>query len=197
MSSVETSPSLLELTTRVPPNRILSVRGSLLNQVAASVKFKLGEMQAEEGDILFLVDSIGGHVKAGIALNESFRTSPQRIIGKVEGKAASAGFMALQGCAIRVATPNSILVIHDTGTMDPNPFMVKHDTGKRDFIRYHLGKFDELLHEAQTNHEAIIQILLARSKYFENRADLEYFLDQERQLTPEEAIRYGFLDGVI
>lgn len=197
MSNVETSTSLLELATRIPPNRILSVRGVLTNQVAAQVKLKLGEMQAQEGDILFLIDSRGGHVRAGIDLHESFRTSPQRVIGKVEGTAASAGFMALQGCTLRLATPNSILVIHDTGTMDPNPFVVKHDTDMREFVRYHQGKFNELLREAQANHEVVIAMLLARSHGFEKREELEEFLDQEYQLTPELAIKQGFLDGVI
>jgi len=155
-------------------------------------------MQREEGNILFVADSIGGHFSAGIALYDSFRTSSQMVIGKVEGIAASAAFMALQGCGIKLATANSILVIHDTGSQDPEPFFVRHTTTRGEFMRYHADIFNTLSEKVYRNHETTLDILRAVSSFkHKGKEVLEQFLDTEHRMTPEEAISYGFLDGII
>jgi len=184
----------LEVVNRIPPNRRLSSTGHLTIEGAKEIKNSVVELQREEGDILWTVDCKGGHFDAGIELYHTFRTSPNRIVGKVSGSARSSAFMALQGCRLRLATPSCVVQIHNPTTFKLTP--IGYDTTEDEYIHAQRIVYRTYHPLTVENREVMLQILLNRSK-FRSREELELFLESEIMLGPQDAIARGFLDAII
>jgi ATP-dependent Clp protease, protease subunit len=70
------------------------------------------ERLSKEDPIRLLINSEGGDMVQGFAIIDAIRLSAAPVDGIVCGTAESAAFIILQGCRVRGATANSILMTH-------------------------------------------------------------------------------------
>ncbi|HEY4489750.1 MAG TPA: ATP-dependent Clp protease proteolytic subunit [Candidatus Paceibacterota bacterium] len=188
----------LEVANRIPPSRTIVVEGRLILNNLEKYRRRLKRLQESDGDgdIGFIVNSKGGHTAAGLELFYLFSKSPVRIVGIVKGEAKSAGFMALQGCHVRLATSKSILQIHDPERFDTAPPLVHHEMTLDEYLDIHRGRFPNIKAEVEREREEVVTILAKVSK-LKDIVFLEEFLKREKVMNAEEALSLGFLDGVI
>ncbi len=184
-----------DLVRQIPPERHLQSIGHITQLRTVPVLGTLEELQKTDGDILWTVDSGGGSFNSGIDLCSSFARSRNRVVGYVNEIARSAAFMALQGCSMRLAHPNAILQIHNPEGINFTA-TVRYDTDEVEYLAMQQKWFRGYQPVAAANRELMIQILLKRS-HFKDRAILEGFIEGDKELSAEEAIELGFLDGIV
>ncbi len=182
----------LQLVHAVDPNRRV-----LINQERLDVGYvdhvsrEVFGLNQKPGDILVIINSLGGSHSAGKHIGDIFRTSSSRIIGKVEGKADSAAFTALMGCHLRFATENSTFLVH-------NPefdwsLRVKHNSSAEI-----VGKnFLTIRKNVRKERLWLIHAILNREGVTISRKELIALLKSERRISALEALHFGFIDGVL
>lgn len=196
MSIDQSGSSLLNMVRRIPPERTIAIEGTLNALSEKRLSERLAKIQESAGsEILVTINSKGGSFVTGINLHHTFRSIHGRTVGKVDGFAMSAAFMALQGCEVRYATPSSRLWIHNP-QIQPNVMQITHNTRQDEFLADAKTQFDLALSTIQQQREEVVQALLSRSSVL-NRSQLEEILEKRPVLTPKQAVRYGFLDGII
>ena len=187
--------SLPQVMGRIPIERRFPIRGSLSNAGAQEMIKRLQTIPPNSGWILVEVDSNGGHFHAGILLYQTFRSSPNQVIGLVRGSAGSAGFMALQGCSIRIGTKDSVLRIHNPVAINLTT-EIRYDTKEADYLMAQALFFREHQPLVRANRELTISILLNRGLTKE-RVEVERILKEEKKLSASEALQLGFLDEIV
>lgn len=196
MAREQGSLTLFDLAHRVPFRRRIEIVGKLTNQVASRKMAELNALQIDDGNILVTFNTGGGHTSAGLNLCEAFSKSSQRTIGLVDREGMSAGFMALQGCHVRIAKLGSIIGIHNPESSDQDPLPIKHNSTEEEYLKEKRARFR--MHQAlvRQQREKMLTILLERS-VFKDREKLEKFLETAGPMSPGEALKLGFLDGVV
>ncbi len=159
--------------------------------MAKKFEVQISRLNSRPGDILIQFSSPGGGNQAGKHLFDILRISQERTVGLVLVSANSAAFTALQGCHLRLASENSTLVVH-------NPELeryerIKYSSRVEDFI----PAFEERLLMIQEQREWLIGMTLQKSKGKITREELEILLDEGRTISAQEALKLGFIDGIV
>jgi ATP-dependent protease ClpP protease subunit len=145
----------------------------------------LGKAVARREKIVFVdINSPGGAVFAGLAMVQAMRNAEQagtQTICRVDGLAASMGFVLLQSCSFRVMTKRSALMAHEVS--------VSETGGKPGDLRRMAQRIEDIGHLLAIIECARLNITLAE---FEARIkDRDWFIGHE------EALALGAVDLVV
>ena len=163
--------------------RIIYVSGDIDEQLTLEVNLEMLRLQNEDplSDITLLVDSYGGELHAAFAIVDMMQLLTCDIKTVCFGKAMSAGqFIFSTGTrGKRFMTKNARLMLH-------NPIAGVHGSVpdmevEIDEIQYMRDRFVEHIADCSNINADEVKELIQRVKY----------------LSAEEAIRYGFADGII
>lgn len=138
---------------------------------------KLSEIP--EGSTLEVhINSDGGDAYEGTAIYNQLKAAPVHKIGIVDGHAFSAATFILQACDERVMETGTTLLVHNAWTMA---------MGNAKELRAIADDLDKLM-------ESNRSIYLERCSMSED--ELIALMDEDRILSPEEALSYGFVDRI-
>lgn len=138
---------------------------------------KLSEVP--EGSTLEVhINSDGGDAYEGTAIYNQLKAAPVHKIGIVDGHAFSAATFILQACDERVMETGTTLLVHNAWTMA---------MGNAKELRAIADDLDKLM-------ESNRSIYLERCSMSED--ELIALMDEDRILSPEEALSYGFVDRI-
>ncbi len=163
---------------------ILIIRGVVDDKMADYVTEALDLLfLAGSPDITLLISSPGGDARAGLDIIDSLLLYPGGKIAIVVGQASSMAAIILQCCTLRLATPNSEVLIHHATAMEIKIDILR-DSEKRERFLIEVGKMQKRLDE----------ILIKRTKRSAEEIDTE--CKKDRIMTAEEAVTFGLLDGI-
>lgn len=141
------------------------------------------ELTAPGKPILFVINSPGGSVDAGFAIYDTVKMISSPVTTLITGIAASMGSI-LSLCAApkkRFATPNSRIMIHQPAIQG--------------MVQGQATDLEIQAKEIKKTHDALINIYVkATGKDFKT---IEKALDRDTWMTPEEALKFGLLDGIV
>lgn len=155
------------------------------NQSAKEIIRKLWylELKAPGKPILFVINSPGGSVDAGLAIWDQVKMISSPVVTLVTGLAASMGSI-LSLCATkgkRFATPNSRIMIHQPSI--------------HGVVRGQATDLDIQAQEILKTRHALIEIYCQQTgKSFDV---VEKALDRDTWMSPTEAKQFGLLDQVV
>lgn len=133
--------------------------------------------------ILFVINSPGGSVDAGFAIWDTVKMISSPVTTLVTGLAASMGSI-LSLCATpkrRFATKNARIMIHQPAISG--------------IVQGQATDLEIQAKEMKKTHDALINIYVqATGKDFKA---IEKALDRDTWMTPQEALDFGLLDGII
>ncbi|MDR3624228.1 MAG: ATP-dependent Clp protease proteolytic subunit [Chlamydiales bacterium] len=133
--------------------------------------------------ILFIINSPGGSVDAGFAIWDQIKMITSPVTTLVTGLAASMGSI-LSLCAApkrRFATKHARIMIHQ-------PII-------QGIIKGQATDLEIQAKEIKKTHDALINMYVkATGKDFKT---IEKALDRDTWMTPEEALAFGLLDGIV
>jgi len=184
--------SYLELVSGIPNRRRVRVTSrKLTEKVAKGLQSQISRLNDRPGDILVQFKSPGGAHQAGKNMFDILRVSKERTIGLVIVSANSAAFIALQGCHLRLASESSSLVVH-------NPEVERYERIKHSSRPENSASACErAIQTIQVQREWLIDMILQKSEGKMTRDKLRILLDDGRTLNAEEALKYGFIDGIV
>lgn len=138
---------------------------------------KLAEIP-EGSELEIHINSEGGDAYEGTAIYNMLKAANVHKIGIVDGRAFSAATFILMACDDRVMNTGTNLLVHNAWT-----FAV----GNADDLRAAADDLDKLM---ETNRK----IYLERCTMSEE--ELIALMKEDRLLTPEESLEYGFIDRI-
>ncbi len=133
-------------------------------------------------DILVIISSKGGSVDCGLSIYDLLTLYPGKKTAVVTGEASSMASVILQACDKRFGTANASILVHNIRrrlTLDD----------LRDKRR--LGEIIEDMEKVQNK---IYDIVTKKSG--KNLEQIKEKYEKDEPMTVEEAISFGFLDGV-
>jgi len=142
-----------------------------------SVKAKFDNLNSTS--LIINISSLGGHVHEGLAIRDLIHSYRGHTIGNIIGWTASMGTIVALGCDEVHISENSHFLVHNAWTGV-------------------VGNSAELRETAEEL-DRIDRRLVGIYKKKTNRADYEIteLMAQERWLSPEEAIQWGFVDRIV
>lgn len=143
---------------------------------AEHFKKVLAEIPAED-EITVYINSAGGEAYEAIAIANQLRRHGHTT-GIVDGMCHSAAFNILQGCDKRIMNPGTSAIIHNMWTIVQ---------GNANDLRAAADSLDASMASCR-------QLYLERANITEEK--LIELLDAETNLTPEQALEYGFIDEI-
>ena len=158
---------------------------SVSNESANEIIRKLWylELQDPGKPILFIINSPGGSVDAGLAIWDQIKMISSPVTTLVTGLAASMGSI-LSLCASskrRFATPHARIMIHQPAI--------------HGVVQGQATDLEIQAKEIKKTHEMLINMYVqATGKDFKT---IEKALDRDTWMTAQEALDYGLLDGII
>ncbi len=165
--------------------RRIFLSDSVMNDSAKDIIRKLWHLELQDPGkpILFIINSPGGSVDAGLAIWDQIKLISSPVTTLVTGLAASMGSILSLAAAPkrRFATPHARIMIHQPAI---------HGVVQ--------GQATDLVIQAKEikkTHEMLINMYVqATGKDFKT---IEKALDRDTWMTAEEALNYGLLDGII
>ena len=124
------------------------------------------------------INSDGGDAFEGTAIYNLLKNAPVKKIGIVDGHAFSAATFILQGCDERVMETGTTLLVHNAWTFA---------AGNAKELRAIADDLDKLMDSNR-------KIYLERCSLDED--ELKALMEEDRILSPEEALEYGFVDRI-
>lgn len=124
------------------------------------------------------INSEGGDAYEGTAIYNLLKAAPIRKVGIVDGRCFSAATFILMACDERVMNTGTNLLVHNAWTFA---------MGNADELRAVADDLDKLM-------ESNRKIFLERCDMSEE--DLIALMKAEPLLTPEESLKYGFIDRI-
>lgn len=124
------------------------------------------------------INSDGGDAFEGTAIYNQLKAAPIKKIGIVDGHAFSAATFVLQACDERVMEVGTTLLVHNAWTIA---------AGNADELRAVADDLDKLM-------ESNRRIFLERCSL--NEEELIALMKENRMLSPEEALKFGFIDRI-
>jgi len=176
-----------DLPSRLLKDRIIMLNSSINNETANSLIMQLLVLSAEdpESDIYFYINSPGGSVMDGFALFDTMQAIPNDIVTICLGSAASMGSFLLSGGTQgkRYSLPNSRLMYHQVMSgINAGTQYVDMETSVKETKKLYdkLNKYLSEFTGGKTNFE-----------------EMKKKTDRDWWLSPDEAIKEGFIDQVI
>lgn len=130
--------------------------------------------------IVLYINSEGGSITTAFSLYDAIKGCSAPVVGIATGSCLSSALLVLQACSKRFATPTATLMIHggsvSTGKLSPDECRTTAIACHRDMQR-----FSDLVRARTSIGARTFEKWSNRAKYF----------------TPEEALKWGLIDGVI
>ncbi|MEI7480646.1 MAG: ATP-dependent Clp protease proteolytic subunit [bacterium] len=139
------------------------------------------KMTPPYADLTLVIASNGGGCV--LEIYDLLNLFPCKITGIVVGVARSSASIALQACDVRLATPNARILIHHGSTGDINIDCLLNKEKRKIFLK-----------ETKDRAERFYDIYTKRSKV--SRDKIVKLCYEDRDLYPEDAIKFGLLDGI-
>lgn len=136
------------------------------------------EQIPDNAEIHLFINSNGGEVAEATAIYNQLKRHPAKKIGYVDGNAHSAASLILQSCDTRIMGLGSGMLVHE---------MWISVSGNAAMLRSMADTLDSLM-------TANRKIYMERATISEN--ELIELMAEEKILTPEEAVQYGFADEI-
>jgi ATP-dependent Clp protease protease subunit len=140
-------------------------------------------LQATEGltrgTLVIEMNSPGGNPNEAFAIHDAIKQLPVKVVGRIMGTAASACTIIAAACDEREIMENGSYLVHNASTFA---------AGKKE----ELGKeFDEL----EKIDNRMLNIYVKQTG--KSRKALQELMKQDRTMTPEEALNWGFVNKII
>ena len=131
-----------------------------------------------DNNILLRINSPGGSVIDGLAIYDAIRRTPQKVITRIEGLAASiASIIALAGDEI-IMSENSLFMIHNVWG---------GETGDSKDMRKAADLMDKMSSK-------LVSIYVAKSG--RDESEVKSWMDSETWFSAEEALEAGFINAI-
>ena len=170
----------------------INIRGELVDNDSADILRWYGWLDiacpmdvsralAEAGgeEVTLLVNSPGGDMTVGTEIYSLLRRYTGRTVALVQGFAASAATLLLQGATVRQAEPGALICVHNPSLMAEGDYQELK------------GAYDS----AKNAREAILDIYTQRSGA--ERVTLGNLMDKDIWISAGQAAEYGLLDEVL
>lgn len=131
-------------------------------------------------EIEIFINSNGGSVSEGTAIYNQLKRHPAHKTGYVDGCAYSVASLILQACDKRIMGLGTSMLVHN---------MWVYTAGNAQMLR---SMADDLDHWMEANRKIYLEH--AGGKILE--AELIQIMDEEKILTPDDALAYGFIDEI-
>lgn len=135
----------------------------------------------EKGKLTFRINSVGGDLFAGMAIYNRMSQLKGDTVTIVDGLAASAASVILQGGKKRKAFAGSQIMVHGASVFV--------------FGRYNLQELKKLENTIEGGNKSVLEAYAARTG--KDRAFLKGLMDKEEWMTGKEAMGNGFVDEII
>lgn len=140
---------------------------------------KLAEIP-KDAEIEIYINSNGGSVSEGTAIYNQLKRHPAHKVGYVDGCAYSVASVILQACDKRVMGLGTSMLVHN---------MWVCVSGNAEMLR---SMADDLDNWMMANRKIFLE--KSGGKIGEN--ELMQLMDEERLLTPDDCLQYGFIDEI-
>ena len=137
------------------------------------------ELKQHTGDVTVWINSPGGDVFAAAQIYTMLRNHPGKVTVKIHGIAASAASVVAMAGDTTLISPVGMLMIHNPSTMA---------AGEKKDMEQAIAVLEEVK-------ESILNAYVAKTGLSRNR--LAKMMDAETWLNANEAIRLGFVDGIL
>lgn len=135
----------------------------------------------DTAQINLYINSNGGSAAEGTCIYNQLKRHPAHIVGHVDGVCYSVAFLILQACDERVMGLGSSALAHN---------MWEVVAGNAEDLRKAADDLDALM-------ESNRQLFLAASGGKISEEELKSIMDDEKILTPDDCIKYGFADKIV
>lgn len=137
------------------------------------------ELKQHTGDVTVWINSPGGDVFAAAQIYTMLRNHPGKVTVKIHGIAASAASVVAMAGDTTLISPVGMLMIHNPSTMA---------AGEKKDMEQAITVLEEVK-------ESILNAYAAKTGLSRNR--LAKMMDAETWLNANEAMRLGFVDGIL
>jgi len=172
-----------DIYSRLLKERIVFIGGAVDSDLANSVIAQLLHLEQEDAkkDITIYINSPGGSVDAGMAMIDTMNFIKPEVSTVCIGMAASMGAMLLAAGekGKRYSLPNSRVMIHQP---------MSGVEGQASDIAITAEQIIKMKHR-------LIDMLVKATGQKKDRVEKD--MDRDYWLTPEEAKKYGIIDGII
>lgn len=161
--------------------RTLFLVGGVDEDMSREVLQSMHKLEAKShADIVVYLSSGGGDVDSGLAIYDSFITSPCKVICIAYGHCQSMASVIMQACHTRLLSPNTTFQIHD---------------GSIGMGRVHTKEFIETAKYFERQALQIDNIMAERTGL--SLTQIQEMSKFSTHMTPGEAVQLGFADGVL
>lgn len=163
---------------------ILLLKGEVMGEMVKYVEEAIGTLYLKGSpDIIIMIWSGGGSVDAGLDIVDILSLYPGKKTAIVLGYARSMAAIILQVCDERKATTHSTILIHHINTRRVG----------LDVLRDQM-KSESLLKDLEKDQEKLYKILTLKTE--KSVQEIREECEKEKDMTVDEAIAFGLLDGV-
>lgn len=172
-----------DIYSRLLKERIIFLGSPINDAVANLIVAQLLFLQSDDSkkDIMFYINSPGGSVTAGLAIYDTMQHVKPDVVTICIGQAASMGAVLLAAGhkGKRFALPNSRVMIHQImGGVEGQASDVEIQA-------------NEMLRMKKSLNEILVKHTGQKLSKIENDTDRDFFM------VPEEAKKYGIIDGIL
>lgn len=169
------------LVTVDPNAREILLFGTVTTELSTQVIFNIRQLDRDaKTNISLVVNSDGGEEYGGWAIYDTLCLARSKIIAQCYGQCMSIAVLILQACDTRLLAPNCRLMIHNgsltAGSLSYEKFQVLIKEENVLTKRY----YDALAERSGLSVKKVIELC-----------------NQETYMDAEEAVKYGFADGIL
>lgn len=184
IETVGRSQKAFDLPTKLLQDRIIYLGGEITQQVSDIIIMQMLWLNSDNSDkpIDLYINSIGGDVYSGLAIKDIMNSVDCKVNTVGLGMCASMGvYLLAAGTGTRKATQNCRIMIHSVSSGTKGTFQDLE-------VNY---KETQYLQEKMLNDFSIFSKGKCIKQTFESLVKRDFFM------SPNEAIDYGLIDGVI
>ncbi|MGG7130899.1 ATP-dependent Clp protease proteolytic subunit [Clostridium perfringens] len=181
MNSGENGVIMSDIYSKLLRDRIIFLTGEINDEVAMTVVAQLLLLESEDrnSDIYMYINSSGGSVSAGLAIIDTMKYINPKVVTIDIGMCASIGAIVLSQGDLRMALPNSEIMLHQ-------PY--GNINGQATNIAIYANRI-------QKNKERIINMLAKVTG--KGYKCVEMDIERDFFMSSIEALEYGIIDKVI
>lgn len=177
--------TLSDVQSDLLQQKIIDLPGEVDHDMFKYVREALMRLVAKDSpDITIIISSKGGDCDMGLNIFDLVKSYPGKTTGLVYGFANSMGSIILQACDVRLAAKHALLLIHNPRT----GYITWEEMAD-------VKKLNERRKNLEITRDAIIQVYLNRTT--KSRKQIETAMKQAKNLSAEESLEFGLIDGII
>jgi ATP-dependent protease ClpP protease subunit len=185
----------LQCIMKTSPSRILEFKGTLRASEMEKKMKMFRELEASPEPIILDIDTVGGDLEPSIDLFFALEESKNMVLGVVNTTAYSAGFIILQGCKIRYASPRATFRLH-TPLFPPPDINITWDMEEETYLEEHRKVFRNSQQRLFHARNGVMKILQEKSNILKYD-QIDQLLKSEATFDALTALSYGFLDEIL